>query len=155
MCVLHDCRHPQTQHLYYLQLRRDIIEERCQCNEEQALVLAGLALQAEYGDWHDKAKDAFLDHYFSPFILRRLGRQNSRDHLHTQHMKHQGMPDKHAELEYVKEMMILPEYGLHFYKVFQVSFKAVLYFFILAQIAKVAQLVLFKLARQLGQSGQQ
>lgn len=68
-------------------------------------------------------------------------------------MKHQGMPDKHAELEYVKEMMILPEYGLHFYKVFQVSLR--LYFFTVAQIAKVTQLVLFRLARQLGQSGHQ
>ena len=120
-------RHPQTQHLFYIQLRRDIIEDRCQCNEEQALVLAGLALQAEYGDWHDKAKDAFLDHYLSRFILRRLGNSNAKDHLHTRHLKHQGMSDKQAELEYIKEMIILPEYGLHFYKVFPVRYCIFLY----------------------------
>ena len=39
------CRHGVTRHLFYLQLRRDILEENVHCDEEQALRLAALALQ--------------------------------------------------------------------------------------------------------------
>lgn len=45
------CRHRLTRHQYYLQLRKDIIEERLYCNEETGLFLAALALQAEFGDY--------------------------------------------------------------------------------------------------------
>lgn len=41
-----------TKHQYYLQLRRDILEERMRCNTENAMLLASLALQAEFGDYH-------------------------------------------------------------------------------------------------------
>lgn len=44
-------RHSLTCHQYYLQLRRDLLEERLHCEEEAALLLASLALQAEYGDY--------------------------------------------------------------------------------------------------------
>ena len=35
----------QTKHLYYLQLRRDLLSGRVSCEEEPALALAGLSLQ--------------------------------------------------------------------------------------------------------------
>ena len=35
----------QTRHLYYLQLKRDLLEGRVSCEEEPALALAGLSLQ--------------------------------------------------------------------------------------------------------------
>lgn len=44
-------RHRLTRHQYYLQLRRDVLEDRVYCNEETALFLAALALQAEFGDY--------------------------------------------------------------------------------------------------------
>lgn len=44
-------RHRLTQHQYYLQLRKDILEDRLYCNEETGLFLAALALQAEFGDY--------------------------------------------------------------------------------------------------------
>lgn len=40
-----------TKHQYYLQLRKDILEERMRCGIENAMVLASLALQAEFGDY--------------------------------------------------------------------------------------------------------
>lgn len=43
-------RHKLTRHQYYLQLRRDILENRLPCNEETGLLLGALALQAEFGD---------------------------------------------------------------------------------------------------------
>lgn len=50
--VLYSCsRHTLTCHQYYLQLRKDILEDRMHCDDETALLLASLALQAEYGDY--------------------------------------------------------------------------------------------------------
>lgn len=43
-------RHKHTRHQYYLQLRRDLLEDRLSCHEETALYLGALALQTEYGD---------------------------------------------------------------------------------------------------------
>lgn len=43
-------RHKQTRHQYYLQLRRDLLEDRLSCHEETALYLGALALQTECGD---------------------------------------------------------------------------------------------------------
>lgn len=44
-------RHRLTRHQYYLQFRKDIMEDRLYCNEETGLFLAALALQAEFGDY--------------------------------------------------------------------------------------------------------
>lgn len=44
-------RHDLTCHQYYLQLRKDLLDERVHCDDEAALLLASLALQAEYGDY--------------------------------------------------------------------------------------------------------
>ena len=38
----------QTRHLYYLQLKKDLLEGRVSCEEEPALALAGLSLQVLY-----------------------------------------------------------------------------------------------------------
>lgn len=40
-----------TKHQYYLQLRKDILEERMRCDTNNAMILASLALQAEFGDY--------------------------------------------------------------------------------------------------------
>lgn len=44
-------RHRLTRHQYYLQLRKDILEDKLYCNEETGLFLVALALQAEFGDY--------------------------------------------------------------------------------------------------------
>ncbi|KAF7464794.1 Hypothetical predicted protein [Marmota monax] len=40
-----------TRHQFYLQLRKDILEERLHCNDETLLQLGVLALQAEFGNY--------------------------------------------------------------------------------------------------------
>lgn len=62
-------RHRLTRHQYYLQLRKDILEDRLYCNEETGLFLAALALQAEFGDYmpevqRGERKIVFLTHRF-------------------------------------------------------------------------------------------
>lgn len=66
-CVMHTsatcfsffCRHTLTCHQHYLQLRKDLLEERLHCDEETALLLASLALQAEYGDHQAEVQLSF------------------------------------------------------------------------------------------------
>lgn len=50
ICTAFSDRHKQTHHQYYLQLRRDLLEERLCCHEDTALYLGALALQTECGD---------------------------------------------------------------------------------------------------------
>uniref|UniRef100_A0AAR2IUA4 Protein tyrosine phosphatase non-receptor type 13 n=1 Tax=Pygocentrus nattereri TaxID=42514 RepID=A0AAR2IUA4_PYGNA len=49
-------QHFMTKHQYYLQLRKDILEERLRCDMENAMILASLALQAEFGDYQPEAR---------------------------------------------------------------------------------------------------
>lgn len=51
-------RHRLTRHQYYLQLRKDILEDRLYCNEETGLFLVALALQAEFGDYMPEVQTA-------------------------------------------------------------------------------------------------
>ena len=38
-------RHASSRHYFYLQARRDVLEDKLSCSQEQALQLAGLAMQ--------------------------------------------------------------------------------------------------------------
>ena len=44
-------RHSATVHLYYLQLRQDILQNVTHCPDNTCVKLAGLALQGEYGPY--------------------------------------------------------------------------------------------------------
>lgn len=44
-------RNSLTRHQFYLQLRKDILEDRLHCNDETLLQLGVLALQAEFGSY--------------------------------------------------------------------------------------------------------
>lgn len=48
-----------TKHQYYLQLRKDILEERMRCNTENAMLLASLALQAEFSDYQPEVPNLY------------------------------------------------------------------------------------------------
>lgn len=48
-----------TKHQYYLQLRKDILEERMRCDIDNAMILPSLALQAEFGDYQPEVLKNF------------------------------------------------------------------------------------------------
>lgn len=48
-----------TKHQYYLQLRKDILEERMRCDLENSMILASLALQAEFSDYQPEVLNLF------------------------------------------------------------------------------------------------
>lgn len=57
MCFPVYDRHAMTKHQYYLQMRKDILEERMRCDTENALLLASLALQAEFSDYQPEVQN--------------------------------------------------------------------------------------------------
>nr|XP_057910158.1 tyrosine-protein phosphatase non-receptor type 13 isoform X1 [Doryrhamphus excisus] len=112
--------HRLTRHQYYLQMRKDILEDRIYCNEETGLFLAALALQAEFGDYMPElyGKSYYQpEHYVSKRMLEKLALPNVKEELPRLHASHAPMAPEEAETEYLKIAQQLPEYGVMFHRV--------------------------------------
>ncbi|XP_033016546.1 tyrosine-protein phosphatase non-receptor type 13 isoform X6 [Lacerta agilis] len=113
-------QHTLTCHQYYLQLRKDILEEKMHCDEETALLLASLALQAEYGDYQAEVHGISYfrtEHYLPARVLENLDLSNVKEELPKLHSSYAGASEKEAELEFLKICQRLTEYGVHFHRV--------------------------------------
>ncbi|XP_069573989.1 tyrosine-protein phosphatase non-receptor type 13 [Brachyistius frenatus] len=112
--------HRLTRHQYYLQLRKDILEDRLYCNEETGLFLVALALQAEFGDYMPElyGKNYYQpEHYVSKRMLEKLALPSIKEELPRLHASHAQMLPEEAETEYLKIAQQLPEYGVMFHRV--------------------------------------
>ncbi|KAF3842129.1 hypothetical protein F7725_024080 [Dissostichus mawsoni] len=112
--------HKLTQHQYYLQVRKDLLEDRLYCNEETGLFLAALALQAEFGDYMPElyGKNYYQpEHYVSKRMLEKLALPNVKEELPRLHASHSQMLPEEAETDYLKIAQQLPEYGVMFHRV--------------------------------------
>uniref|UniRef100_A0A8C9TI36 Tyrosine-protein phosphatase non-receptor type 20 n=1 Tax=Scleropages formosus TaxID=113540 RepID=A0A8C9TI36_SCLFO len=117
---VHLIQHAMTKHQYYLQLRRDILEERMRCDTENAMLLASLALQAEFGDYHPElhGKTYFrLEHYLPATVLDRMDQTSLKEDLPKLHSTYFGASEEDAEFEFLKVCQRLIEYGVHFHRV--------------------------------------
>uniref|UniRef100_A0A8C5BXC5 Protein tyrosine phosphatase non-receptor type 13 n=1 Tax=Gadus morhua TaxID=8049 RepID=A0A8C5BXC5_GADMO len=113
-------QHVMTKHQYYLQLRKDILEERLRCDTENAMLLASLALQAEFSDYQPElhGKTYFrLEHYLSVSVLDKMEQAAVKEKLPRLHSSYYGVPEGQAELEFLKVSQRLTEYGVHFHRV--------------------------------------
>ncbi|KAJ6657517.1 hypothetical protein lerEdw1_002452 [Lerista edwardsae] len=113
-------QHTLTCHQYYLQLRKDLLEEKMHCDDETALLLASLALQAEYGDYQAEVHGLSyfrLDHYLPARVIENLDLSNVKEELPKLHSSYVGASEKEAELEFLKICQRLTEYGVHFHRV--------------------------------------
>nr|XP_056711281.1 tyrosine-protein phosphatase non-receptor type 13 [Euleptes europaea] len=113
-------QHTLTCHQYYLQLRKDLLEERMHCDDETALLLASLALQAEYGDYQAEVHCLSyfrLEHYLPPRVMENLDLSHVKEELPKLHSSYVGASEKEAELEFLKICQRLTEYGVHFHRV--------------------------------------
>ncbi|KAF7252515.1 Tyrosine-protein phosphatase non-receptor type 13 [Varanus komodoensis] len=113
-------QHTLTCHQYYLQLRKDLLEEKMHCDEETALLLASLALQAEYGDYQAEVHGLSYfrsEHYLPPRVMENLDLSNVKEELPKLHSNYAGASEKEAELEFLKICQRLTEYGVHFHRV--------------------------------------
>ncbi len=66
--ILRCFRTEHTLHEMYLQLRRDIIDERLRVSRDTAYQLAALALQAEYGDRPSAVPNYFNTDHYMPHV---------------------------------------------------------------------------------------
>ncbi|KAM5282588.1 tyrosine-protein phosphatase non-receptor type 13 isoform 11-T11 [Hipposideros larvatus] len=113
-------QHTLTCHQYYLQLRKDILEERTHCDDETSLLLASLALQAEYGDYQPEVHGVSyfrLEHYLPPRVMEKLDLSYIKEELPKLHNTYVGASEKETELEFLKVCQRLTEYGVHFHRV--------------------------------------
>ncbi|XP_036056660.1 tyrosine-protein phosphatase non-receptor type 13 isoform X5 [Onychomys torridus] len=113
-------QHTLTCHQYYLQLRKDVLEERVHCDDETALLLASLALQAEYGDYQPEVHGVSyfrLEHYLPARVMEKLDLSYVKEELPKLHNTYAGASEKETELEFLKVCQRLTEYGVHFHRV--------------------------------------
>ncbi|CAL8284701.1 unnamed protein product [Merluccius merluccius] len=112
--------HKLSRHQYYLQLRKELLEDRLSCHEETALCLAGLALQAEYGNCMPEVYGRNYyrpDQYISKSVMEKRALPYIRDELLRLHVSNAQMPTDESELEFLKVSQHLPEYGVLFHRV--------------------------------------
>ncbi|XP_051536746.1 tyrosine-protein phosphatase non-receptor type 13-like isoform X3 [Myxocyprinus asiaticus] len=113
-------QHAMTKHQYYLQLRKDILEERVCCDLENAMILASLALQAEFGDYQPElhGKTYFrTEHYLPASVLDKIDQTTIKEELPKLHSTYYSAMEEEAELEFLKVSQRLTEYGVHFHRV--------------------------------------
>ncbi|XP_077332510.1 tyrosine-protein phosphatase non-receptor type 13 isoform X12 [Lithobates pipiens] len=113
-------QHSLTCHQYYLQQRKDILEERLYCDDEAALLLASLALQAEYGDYQQEVHGLAyfkLEHYLPVRVIEKMDLSYMKEELSRLHSTYAGASERETELEFLKVCQRLTEYGVHFHRV--------------------------------------
>uniref|UniRef100_A0A8C5NRS5 Tyrosine-protein phosphatase non-receptor type 13 n=1 Tax=Junco hyemalis TaxID=40217 RepID=A0A8C5NRS5_JUNHY len=113
-------QHTLTCHQYYLQLRKDILEDRMHCDDETALLLASLALQAEYGDYQAEVHGLSyfrVEHYVPARVIEKLDLSYIKEELPKLHSTYVGASEKETELEFLKLCQRLTEYGVHLHHV--------------------------------------
>uniref|UniRef100_A0A8C2U603 FERM and PDZ domain containing 2 n=1 Tax=Coturnix japonica TaxID=93934 RepID=A0A8C2U603_COTJA len=115
-------QHGLTRHQFYLQLRKDILEERLYCNDETALKLGALALQAELGNYASEVhgKNYFrVEDYIPASRIEKMTLAYVQRELAKLHRMNHSLFEDEAELEFLKVTQQLPEYGVLFYRVSQ------------------------------------
>ncbi|XP_048802056.1 FERM and PDZ domain-containing protein 2 isoform X1 [Lagopus muta] len=115
-------QHSLTRHQFYLQLRKDILEERLYCNDETALKLGALALQAELGNYASQVhgKSYFrVEDYIPASRIEKMTLAHVQRELAKLHRMNRSLFEDEAELEFLKVTQQLPEYGVLFYRVSQ------------------------------------
>ncbi|NWI56586.1 FRPD2 protein, partial [Calyptomena viridis] len=117
-------QHGLTRHQFYLQLRKDILEERLYCNDETALKLGALALQAELGNyasevWINSTNYFRVEDYVPASRIEKMTLAYVQRELAKLHRMNRSLFEDEAELEFLKVTQQLPEYGVLFYHVSQ------------------------------------
>uniref|UniRef100_A0A8C8SHG7 Tyrosine-protein phosphatase non-receptor type n=1 Tax=Pelusios castaneus TaxID=367368 RepID=A0A8C8SHG7_9SAUR len=107
-----------TRYQYYLQLKKDILEGNIPCTLEQAIHLAGLAVQADFGDYDQYESQEFLQR-FALFPVDWLQEEKILEEATQKvallHQKYRGLTPPDAEMLYMQEVERMEGYGQESY----------------------------------------
>uniref|UniRef100_A0A3Q2G603 protein-tyrosine-phosphatase n=1 Tax=Cyprinodon variegatus TaxID=28743 RepID=A0A3Q2G603_CYPVA len=93
-----------TRYQYYLQVKKEVLDGRLQCTVERGIRLAGLAVQADFGDFtHFPSQDFLREYVLFPTTEMVL--------IHVMFLLFSGRPPAEAELLYIKEVEKLDGFG--------------------------------------------
>ncbi|XP_055281936.1 FERM and PDZ domain-containing protein 2 isoform X2 [Moschus berezovskii] len=113
-------QHSWTRHQFYLQLRKDILEEKLYCNDEMLLQLGVLALQAEFGSYPEEVENkAYFraEDYIPASLIERMTALRVQVEVSEMHRLSPVLWGEDAELEFLRVTQQLPEYGVLVYQV--------------------------------------
>ncbi|KAI5102513.1 tyrosine-protein phosphatase non-receptor type 21 isoform X1 [Silurus meridionalis] len=103
-----------TRYQYYLQLKKDVLEGRIPCSIEQAIRLAGLAVQADFGDFNRYDSQEFLQKFVLfpiEWIQDERVVKEATQKVALLYQSYRGMPVPEAELLYMQEVEKMEGYG--------------------------------------------
>ncbi|VDP11919.1 unnamed protein product [Onchocerca flexuosa] len=107
-------------HELYLQLRRDILDDRIQPKRDLLYDLAAVALQSEYSDQpHVTVSDYFdVQHYIPKRYLDNCNEKAIIKEIIEKHGRYRGMKQQDAVKRFILLCQRLPDYGAHLHRVF-------------------------------------
>ncbi|VIO87353.1 Uncharacterized protein BM_BM6419 [Brugia malayi] len=107
-------------HELYLQLRRDILDDRIQPKRDLLYDLAAFALQSEYSDQPNVTVLDYFDlrHYIPKRYLDNCNEEAVIKNVVERHGKHRGMKQQDAEKRFILLCQRLFDYGAHLHRVF-------------------------------------
>ncbi|KAL2099238.1 hypothetical protein ACEWY4_005718 [Coilia grayii] len=108
-----------TRYQYYLQLKKDILEGRIPCSIEQAIRLAGLAVQADFGDFNLYESQEFLQKLMLfpiGWIQDERVLEEATQKVAMLYQSYRGLLAPEAELLYMQEVEKMEGYGQETYQ---------------------------------------
>uniref|UniRef100_A0A8D3AJ09 FERM domain-containing protein n=1 Tax=Scophthalmus maximus TaxID=52904 RepID=A0A8D3AJ09_SCOMX len=109
-----------TQHLFFLQVKKNILEEEIHCPPEASVLLASYAVHAKYGDYDPNVhKPGFLaEEELLPkrvINLYQMTAEMWEERITACYAEHRGRTRDEAEMEYLKIAQDLDMYGVNYF----------------------------------------
>ncbi|XP_033906600.1 merlin-like isoform X1 [Acipenser ruthenus] len=113
-----------TQHLFFLQVKKQILDEEIYCSPEACVLLASYAVQAKYGDYDPNFhKLGFLaqDELLPKRVLMQyqMTADMWEEKITAWYAEHRGIARDEAEMDYLKIAQDLEMYGVSYFSITQ------------------------------------
>nr|XP_057947520.1 tyrosine-protein phosphatase non-receptor type 21 isoform X2 [Doryrhamphus excisus] len=108
-----------TRYQYYLQLKKDVLEGRISCTLDQAIRLASLAVQADFGDLDSYDSQEFLQKlvlFPIDWIQEERVPEEATQKVALLYQSYRGLPAPEAEMLYMQEVEKMEGYGQESYQ---------------------------------------
>ncbi|XP_029349587.1 tyrosine-protein phosphatase non-receptor type 21 isoform X2 [Echeneis naucrates] len=108
-----------TRYQYYLQLKKDILEGRISCSLDQAIRLASLAVQADFGDFNRYDSQEFLQKFVLfpiDWIQDERVLEEATQKVALLYQSFRGLSAPEAEMLYMQEVEKMEGYGQESYQ---------------------------------------